>query len=429
MKNSERQKFQEYLGKWRQGAGPSDEAEIGEYVTSLYADLDLERPEIIMCRGPIQQAIFPTLVFLMLKLGQEQTNCSEFKKLSSFGASDETHNVWSDLWREAYDCLEWKHPDCRDSATGRLLNSRLFSHIDKSLKNHAIAQIDQEIGFERHQKWESAFKNSMQGFHHNLRNALLNQYINSDGVWRSFVGRLPSNFIAELQPPRRQYARDSLSRTKRPDLRDWVGCWDWITLATCDFAREYLQCKFDEQADKRLNMLINIAFGASAYQFYEHCCFVYLRPERLFLDENVRPHSSEGAAIEFSDGTEIFVWHGWEVPEKVIKDPGGIRVVEIDRERNLEVRRIMIERYGLEKFLRDSAARTIHKDKYGRLYRKELPGDEPIVVVKVENSTAEPDGSNRYYFLRVPPDITTARAAVAWTFGMTETQYAPKKET
>ena len=52
-----------------------------------------------------------------------------------------------------------------------------------------------------------------------------------------------------------------------------------------------------------------------------------------------------------------------------------------------------------------------------------------IVMVKVRNSTPEPDGSVKDYWLRVPPDMKTARSAVAWTFGMERNEYAPMMET
>jgi hypothetical protein len=55
--------------------------------------------------------------------------------------------------------------------------------------------------------------------------------------------------------------------------------------------------------------------------------------------------------------------------------------------------------------------------------------DEDVVLVEVTNSTPEPDGSVRTYFLRVPPTTTTARAAVAWTFGLGEVEYRPSTET
>ena len=47
----------------------------------------------------------------------------------------------------------------------------------------------------------------------------------------------------------------------------------------------------------------------------------------------------------------------------------------------------------------------------------------------VRYSTPEPDGSYKWYCLRVPPEVTTAREAIAWTFGVPEQEYEPDKET
>ena len=54
--------------------------------------------------------------------------------------------------------------------------------------------------------------------------------------------------------------------------------------------------------------------------------------------------------------------------------------------------------------------------------------DEPVAMVEVVNSTPEPDGSRRTYFLRVPPSMRRAREAVAWTFGMAGHEYRPAQE-
>ena len=50
-------------------------------------------------------------------------------------------------------------------------------------------------------------------------------------------------------------------------------------------------------------------------------------------------------------------------------------------------------------------------------------------MVKVVNSTPEPDGSFKDYFLRVPPDMQTAHQAVAWTFDKTVATYQPVLQT
>ena len=92
-------------------------------------------------------------------------------------------------------------------------------------------------------------------------------------------------------------------------------------------------------------------------------------------------------------------------------------------------RRVMLEHFGFERYLRESGAKKQHTDEYGTLWRVNIPGDEPLVMVEVINSTAEPDGSFRTYFLRVPPQTSTARAGVAWTFGLSEQDYAPLQQT
>src|ERR1700722_17693261 len=65
-------------------------------------------------------------------------------------------------------------------------------------------------------------------------------------------------------------------------------------------------------------------------------------------------------------------------------------------------------------------ALPIGASEFGTLLRKATPNndDETLVMVRVLNRSAEPDGSHKTYFLRVPPHVTTARQAVAWTFGL-----------
>jgi hypothetical protein len=90
------------------------------------------------------------------------------------------------------------------------------------------------------------------------------------------------------------------------------------------------------------------------------------------------------------------------VPEKVILAPQSLTPNEIEKEANTEVRRVMIEQFGQERFLAESGAQEIHRDDYGVLFRKELASDEPLVMIKVVNSTPEPNGEFKDYFLRVP---------------------------
>lgn len=112
----------------------------------------------------------------------------------------------------------------------------------------------------------------------------------------------------------------------------------------------------------------------------------------------------------------------------------------------------MIEKMGFARFLKGSKAVKIQSDSTGILYRikdtraewqramvrirdvNSLGGfrwERPAVnrqFVLVTNSTAEPDGTFKKYLLSVPPTIKTAKAGVAWTFGVKEKDYKPQKE-
>jgi hypothetical protein len=188
------------------------------------------------------------------------------------------------------------------------------------------------------------------------------------------------------------------------------------------------------------------------------------RPAVINRDERGRLHCENGPSIAYRDGWKLYHWHGVVIPEYVIERPKKISVPGIEGEKNAEVRRVMLERYGIARFLKDAGAKLIHQDHAGQLFRKELTDDEPLVMVRVLNPTPEPDGTlsesearaafgdamvdanltsmvrigfaQRFenprfkeYFIRVHPGCKTAQEAVAWTFGMKPADYRPQIET
>lgn len=134
-------------------------------------------------------------------------------------------------------------------------------------------------------------------------------------------------------------------------------------------------------------------------------------------------------ALSYRDSCGIYAWHGVRVSEAVIVRPETLTPTQILAEQNAEVRRVMFTRFGEDRFIRESGALPIHSDEVGDLYRVDVPNDEPLVMVRVLNSTPEADASQKPYWLRVPPDMTQARQAVAWTFAMDAKEYAPVVET
>jgi hypothetical protein len=178
---------------------------------------------------------------------------------------------------------------------------------------------------------------------------------------------------------------------------------------------------------------------------FEHTVVFSERPVAIHFDDNHRLHHTTELAVEYPDGWGVYAIRGMRVPDFVIKEPEKITAYHINREQNAEVRRVMIERMGWDRFLKEFNATKIHSDDFGTLYRCEMPkaserralmpwgemrstwdpNEEDVYLVKVINSTPEPDGHVKEYILRVPPSIRRAREGVAWTFGMKEEEYVP----
>jgi hypothetical protein len=114
------------------------------------------------------------------------------------------------------------------------------------------------------------------------------------------------------------------------------------------------------------------------------------------------------------------------VPERLILHPETITATEIHAEKNQELRRAMMERMGWSRYLAESGARKIASDDTGELLEVDGLGDGDAVARFVH---VRCPSTSREYTLRVPPQTETARAGVAWTFGVDPEKYLPSQET
>jgi len=175
--------------------------------------------------------------------------------------------------------------------------------------------------------------------------------------------------------------------------------------------------------------LRNLANNAGWWIPYDTIAVVSDRPCELHIDDEGNLHSHDSPAIRFRDGWEYYASHGVELPAWVIEHPERISVENIDNEDNVEIRRVMLELYGLDKYLEVSDAILVDKDDdpyIGTLWRKPQEDDEDIYMLEVRNSTPEADDSHKTYVLRVPPTMETALQANAWTFNISPKDYKPE---
>ncbi len=123
------------------------------------------------------------------------------------------------------------------------------------------------------------------------------------------------------------------------------------------------------------------------------------------------------------------LWRGVEVDARIAFRPEQLQVKEVFAQRNSEVRRVMLERIGWERFLQEAKPKVRDRD-YDpggerRLLHVAFTDHEDLLVLCVKCPSTE-----RQYFLRVPPHVTTCHQAAAWIAGFSEpSEYEPVLET
>lgn len=223
--------------------------------------------------------------------------------------------------------------------------------------------------------------------------------------------RLPSNTEVQLFA-----ASDAKIRFENHDF--FYGNHEVAWVAFYSFFEKECGIKLSEA--KWLEIMRDLVKISGWCLFFTNSVFIVDRPTILSFDKERRRHSLTGPALAFNSKwfDPIYSIHGVTVDKSVVEKT--FTWEDIEKQSNAEVRRVMIELYGQEKYILDSGMKPLHKDDYGTLYCKEFSDDEPLMIVKVVNSTREKDGSFKDYFLRVDPKcyggVKTGLAAVASTW-------------
>lgn len=178
-----------------------------------------------------------------------------------------------------------------------------------------------------------------------------------------------------------------------------------------------------EETQELIGLMEAAEAGASWFWPFENICFVSELPSEIHMDEQGRLHCPTGPALSYGNDLEVYAWHDTLVPEDVIKAPEKLTAERINKEPNAEIRRVLLERFGQDRFIVDSGLKPVHEDETGQLFKAELEGDEPLAMIRVVDAT-----SKKPYWLRVPPTMKTAKEAVAWTFNLKPEDYHPIQE-
>jgi len=205
------------------------------------------------------------------------------------------------------------------------------------------------------------------------------------------------------------------------------GSLDAYWIAFYDFFREAESVKLD--VIPGVEPLLQIARNCGWWWPYDEVCVITEKPIGIHYDQAGRLHAEDGRAIDYADKWGVFNWHGYRIPNShhwIIAESDKLNPKVIEAEQNAELRRVMLEKFGYDRWFEERGAKELSKDVDGagnerRLLKTTLGGDE-VTILHVINSSLEPDDTRREFFLGAMPGAKTPAEAVAMSFGV-----VPKK--
>lgn len=317
---------------------------------------------------------------------------------------------------------------CESPLTAQLIinllgeKHNLWNNLGANLWDNLRDKLDDNLG---NKLWDNLWFKLINNLRDNLKDKL------GDNLWDNLRANLGNNFRANLINNLWFDLRDNLKKSNIKYIPTiFWGSLDSYWIAWYLFPHKYLRKIHSKKEMTRLNRYITIAKNCFWWYPFKNICFVCDRPNKISKDQQGRLHCEDGPAISFSDGWQLYFWHGVEVSKKLIE--GKITKKDIIKEENAEVRRAMRERLGSNKFAQLLGLKEIDKDTTkGQtviLYRtksKDKLTQEYLYFVKVSDPS-----TNRKYFLCVPPDRTkNCYDALSWTFEKKENEYQPLIET
>ena len=193
-----------------------------------------------------------------------------------------------------------------------------------------------------------------------------------------------------------------------------------LLIAECsyyDFSISVLNYPHDEQ---RWQILQNIVKNCPWFFPFQGICFICDRPIKLSFNQENRLHGDGEPAIEHADGYKVYANSGVLLPEKYGTIPTSKWNSEwLLSERNAELRRVLVQGVGYNRICEELGAEELDSwEEYSLFKIKNYievdewgseDDKEPMHLLKMICPS-----TGHIHFLRVPPDIDSARESIRW---------------
>ena len=251
-------------------------------------------------------------------------------------------------------------------------------------------------------------------------------------VWASVGDNVRASVRASVGASVRASVGASVGDSVRASVRDNVGAsvrasvWDSVRASVGDSAfgqhdaalvcfYQYFreQCGLTAQTEK-FSGIREVCESAGWFLPHAKICWVAERHNVLNLNSDGRLHNESGIALAYPDGWGIWALNGVRVDEQIVMRPETQALKQIDNEKNEEVRRLRIERFGWPRYIAESNADCIDSR------RNDIDGTTEALVRLKDGSVrllCACRSTGRTYAVGVLREIATCEQAQVWMAG------------
>lgn len=210
--------------------------------------------------------------------------------------------------------------------------------------------------------------------------------------------------------------QNEYNQTDYVDTQFW-GSIEIYWIGYLKFMSEIPGIETDDEKMKMLQVWLDLAKSCFWWWIVDKQNVIICdRPASINWDENNFLHNDDGMSVSFRDGTGIYSYHGYRIPNSrsyIIDNPEAITIKEIEKETNIEMRRILVEKMGIEKYIHGNDFNVVDMD----MIRVDDITDDymPRALIKSNHKhqyLVGTDGSTKsVYYMNVDPEAKTCREA------------------
>ena len=240
------------------------------------------------------------------------------------------------------------------------------------------------------------------------------------------LGHNPDTYLVAEGPTKANEIAKEMSDNDpefEPFTDTWFGSISNYWIKTVRYAEANHEFKVGEHATL-LDAYEAVADSCFCFFAWEKLWIIIDRPTILAFDDNHELHGENHPSIEFKDGTRVYSWHGVKVSEQIIMAPETITLQQIEKEENAEIKRIMIERFGVGRYLAELKAECVDMDTVPVIQgQSDITMRALLIDSEGRKFLCGTDGSTkRVYYMQVPKECKTCVEAGTALAGFDESK-------